>query len=345
MFKIQIQSLKKELHTITRERDDALFRLEHAQKTVEEMRQSVLETGRLKAVFEHLKQDHESLQISLDSSERIRKQQKELIHVLQRSHSVSDNISIKSISTIGSHVSGNISAQHSMTTSLAAENRSWLNTCSSANSVTSNSRVGNDKYGQIPIELREGENQNSKKRIIKKKTNVNSTIKKELPSSLFSSDRRGSNTSIRSGKLDSSNNNISVHSMPSRLSKVVDYQQKKSNSRKVTTTSTGKTMNNAINTTSLSGKRVQSQSLYDTSNNDSERLGINRPPRYPKSSSNNNGIKQAVNNLINEQKKRSNSVPLISLAHNDKKSIGYTNASRLNNSSSLRSNTYGTSYH
>jgi hypothetical protein len=29
IFKNQIQSLKKELHTITRERDDALFRLEH----------------------------------------------------------------------------------------------------------------------------------------------------------------------------------------------------------------------------------------------------------------------------------------------------------------------------
>jgi hypothetical protein len=201
-------------------------------------------------------------------------------------------------------------------------------------------------YGHIPSQFRGEEIQNpTKKRIMKKKSNVNYPTKKELPSAnshisanLHVNERRGSTTSMRSGKLDNSNNNISIHSVPSRFSKGVDYQQKNATSRKVTT-NTGKNMNYVNNTLSSSGRRVQSQSLCDTSNHDSDRLGINRPPRHPKSS-NNNGIKKSVNDLIIEQKKRSTSAPN---SHNDKNSIGYT--SRSNNSASLRSTTFGTSYY
>lgn len=67
---------------------------------------------------EHLKQDIESLKLSLESSERIRKQQKELISLLQKSNAVSDNISIASLNSI--------STIPSVTPSLmAAENKSW----------------------------------------------------------------------------------------------------------------------------------------------------------------------------------------------------------------------------
>ena len=87
-----------------------------------------MENGRLKAQYEHLKQDHESLRISLESSERIRKQQKELIHLLQRSQSVTDNMSVSSINSISSIATPreSLSAISShITPSITAENRSW----------------------------------------------------------------------------------------------------------------------------------------------------------------------------------------------------------------------------
>ena len=70
------------------------------------------------------------MRISLESSERIRKQQKELIHLLQKSHSLSDSAnasvlsmnSLQSLSTI-SHRDGYESLTPSV---IAAENKSWL---------------------------------------------------------------------------------------------------------------------------------------------------------------------------------------------------------------------------
>ena len=55
---------------------------------LDELRTEAQEFVRLKAAYDHLKQDHDSLRVSFESSERIRKQQKELINLLQRSHSV-----------------------------------------------------------------------------------------------------------------------------------------------------------------------------------------------------------------------------------------------------------------
>jgi len=92
----------------------------------------------------HSPQDYESVKVSLESSERIRKQQKELINLLQRSHSLavaSDSgsvLSFNSISTISHHGgdgSGGVGNQHNGHTgsrvtevssaSFAAENREW----------------------------------------------------------------------------------------------------------------------------------------------------------------------------------------------------------------------------
>jgi hypothetical protein len=86
---------------------------------VSELKKGVTEFARLKAAFDHLKQvlhyrlifcfitllfqDHDALKVSLESSERIRLQQKELIAVLQKSHNMmseSSVITFNSLSTI-----------------------------------------------------------------------------------------------------------------------------------------------------------------------------------------------------------------------------------------------------
>jgi hypothetical protein len=81
----------------------------------EELRKGLPEYARLKAMYESLKQDHEALKTSLDSSERIRFQQKELIQVLQRSNNMgvdSSAASVQSISSISQK--GDVSSMHSL---------------------------------------------------------------------------------------------------------------------------------------------------------------------------------------------------------------------------------------
>ena len=128
-----ITRLEREVHRISKERDDLLFRIEHMQKDIDNYRQSIQENGRLKSMYEHLKQDHESLRISLESSDRIRKQQKELIQLLQRSHSIVDNNSICSVNSYSSLATPRESlvSGQTFTPSIVGENRSWLNTSSS----------------------------------------------------------------------------------------------------------------------------------------------------------------------------------------------------------------------
>ena len=125
------------------------------------MRKSLQEAVRIKSDYEHLKQvfilfcssgacksfiliptyctqDYESIRVSLESSERIRKQQKELINLLQRSHSIgavaSDTgsiLSFNSISSIG-EAPANTSSRRAAdlsSASLAAENREWYEKC------------------------------------------------------------------------------------------------------------------------------------------------------------------------------------------------------------------------
>ena len=112
------------------------------------MKKSVQEAQRFKVAFDHIKQvlqcelnplmfiifdisdmtmingyqDNDALRISLESSEKIRKHQKELIYMLQKSHSLADtasNLSIASVSTISQRDA------LSITPSIAAENRQW----------------------------------------------------------------------------------------------------------------------------------------------------------------------------------------------------------------------------
>jgi hypothetical protein len=67
--------------------------------------------------FTSIFQDHESLKLSLESSERIRKQQKELIYLLQRSQSVAN---------LTTELAGSASlSQSTVTVETAAANRAW----------------------------------------------------------------------------------------------------------------------------------------------------------------------------------------------------------------------------
>lgn len=77
----------------------------------------------------HTAQDNEALKVSLESSERIRKQQKELVVLLQRSNAVADNSVLSfgnSVSTIPRDADARSSGEFSAAPS-ADEHRSWLN--------------------------------------------------------------------------------------------------------------------------------------------------------------------------------------------------------------------------
>jgi hypothetical protein len=72
----------------------------------------------------------ESLRISFDSSERIRKQQKDLINLLQRSQTLDGNGSVNSaLMKASKHLSGSNGIEMS-DASIAELNRSWLNSVS-----------------------------------------------------------------------------------------------------------------------------------------------------------------------------------------------------------------------
>ena len=74
-------------------------------------------------------QDNESLKISLESSERIRQQQKELITVLQKSHAMmSESNSVASFNSISSlsHKAENDSVgQSKLLTQTRTDHRDW----------------------------------------------------------------------------------------------------------------------------------------------------------------------------------------------------------------------------
>lgn len=83
--KAEVVRLSKELRNVTHERDDMKYRYDQLKRETEEMKKAMSEFGRLRVLCENLKQDNESLKMSLESSEKIRKQQKELILMMQRS--------------------------------------------------------------------------------------------------------------------------------------------------------------------------------------------------------------------------------------------------------------------
>lgn len=76
---------------MTYERDDALHQITQLQAENQQLKQLTDERNHLKSTCEHLLREIESLKISLQSSESIRKQQKELLAVFQRSQQLLDS--------------------------------------------------------------------------------------------------------------------------------------------------------------------------------------------------------------------------------------------------------------
>ncbi|RYG97837.1 hypothetical protein EON65_52250, partial [archaeon] len=100
------------------------------------MELSTLDIARLKITIDSLKQDNESLKFSLESSERLRVQQKELIHMLQKSQALRGDhnsmASFRSISSISHKGEGEGDSELSSALPIYpenanAENKSWLN--------------------------------------------------------------------------------------------------------------------------------------------------------------------------------------------------------------------------
>jgi len=232
------------------------------------MRKASSEIGRIKASYEHLKQDHESLRISLESSERIRKQQKELINLLQRSHSVADLSSVVSFNSISTNVTpiDNKSISSNITFSssaLAAENRPWLNNYSG--SVTSDSNINNiiSNNDSLRIGVAEVGIKNKKKLKKSKSENITSM----LASKSITSTSNHANISASKQRKDMS-----------RLSSgasVIGSVKQNTKKQQITNKKPINHQSNQPKPTIMASRRqaLQSQSQSQSSG---------RPPRHPK---------------------------------------------------------------
>ena len=79
---------KKDFDIIMHERNDAEVAIEKQSLEIIELRQQLSEAQRFKLEYDRMKQDLDSTRISLESSERIRKQQKALIALIQKSSTI-----------------------------------------------------------------------------------------------------------------------------------------------------------------------------------------------------------------------------------------------------------------
>lgn len=86
----QLARLRKQLHEVTRDRDDLAFKLKQMEKENEHLAKALRELSGMKASYEALKEDYDGVKLSLESSERIRRQQKELISMLRQSQASTD---------------------------------------------------------------------------------------------------------------------------------------------------------------------------------------------------------------------------------------------------------------
>lgn len=265
-YKSQILKLKRELSILKEERDEVIKKLDNANRDIDEMKKASSEIGRIKASYEHLKQDHESLRISLESSERIRKQQKELINLLQRSHSVADLSSVVSYNSISTNAtpidSKSISSNITFSSSaLAAENRPWLNNYGgSVNKINNNNDSLHIGVAEIGIK--------NKKKVKKSKSDT-------IPA--LSMLATASKSIISASNVSASKQRKEMSRLSSGAS-VIGAVKHNSNKKQITNR---KIISNQPSqqpkpTTIMASRRqaLQSQSL-----------STGRPPRYPKSKS------------------------------------------------------------
>ena len=96
-----------------------------AQAEIKGLSRSLRDAGDLGTHCEQLQQDCDSMRLSLESSERIRKQQKELIALLQKSCDVGDQpsngVALNGVVQASDHSVRGIN----LTPSIVDENRAW----------------------------------------------------------------------------------------------------------------------------------------------------------------------------------------------------------------------------
>ena len=107
-----------ETHRIIAERDALQSKCHKLERVITDLRHELSECEHTKMELSHLKRDHATLTNSLETSERIRQQQKAFISMLQSS---STNRDTHSLDKDGGD------ASISVTPSVVAENRVWLN--------------------------------------------------------------------------------------------------------------------------------------------------------------------------------------------------------------------------
>lgn len=111
----------EELPRIVAERDALLSKCNKLERVITDLRHELSEMEHTKMELTHLRRDHASLTTSLETSERIRQQQKALITMLQSNIGRTDN-------SISDRDAGAGDASVSVATSIVAENHVWLNT-------------------------------------------------------------------------------------------------------------------------------------------------------------------------------------------------------------------------
>ena len=152
-YKEQNEKLQSELQLVKHERDNILMKMERMGSELDSLKHLSNESSKLKMKIEELQQvclinihwkiflrwklwpciqENTALKVSLEASDRIRKQQKEFISTLQRSQSFAES-SAASVTSMNSYSSQTVYEDISVgrsparKMSIPEENRSWLN--------------------------------------------------------------------------------------------------------------------------------------------------------------------------------------------------------------------------
>eukprot|EP00981_Chlorochromonas_danica_P008818 scaffold2312_cov165-Ochromonas_danica.AAC.58 len=135
-MKKELELTREELRRALRDKDEALRKVDQLKKEVEELQKVASEIGKMKIAVDTLNADNAALKLSLESSERLRVQQKDLITMLHKSHALIGEGSVASFNSISSISHRDESQAPSLPPSLtpgpvpqatALENRDWLN--------------------------------------------------------------------------------------------------------------------------------------------------------------------------------------------------------------------------
>lgn len=156
----------EDVYRVTAERDALQSKCNKLERVVTDLRHELSEMEHTKMELTHLKRDHATLTTSLETSERIRQQQKALITMLQTNNSKGDSSSLDKDAG---------DASNSVTPSVVAENRVWLNTgLPKGNSSVVSGLSGTDT---------DGESKGSSKKVRRRRNTAGNSTNKVLGNS------------------------------------------------------------------------------------------------------------------------------------------------------------------